>query len=237
MGRRHGSPLLLLPPLNSQVEDLRDVICMDVMHELGAAPGHLERLTGRERLPHGWIGVAERIDRLPPRADDVPGMDRCGEQASGGGLLLEHPRDAFLLDAVLVERRSTRTFGDRQLVTGSVSPQRTTVHQVAHLTVESFDQRPRGFKGEANQVDDDVRVLRENCLAERAFGVFPLPIGHNLLHELPLCSVGIGPTAAAADVDDLVACLHEARYEEGADVATSTDDDDAHDSPNSSRRR
>ena len=141
---------------------------MDVVHELGADAGHLERLPGRERAPHRRVDVAERSDRVPARSDDVPRVEGGRGEATRAGLLLEHRRDGGLGDAVVADRRRTGGLGHGQPQARAVAPDRAAVQQVRGLAAEALDEGRGRLEGEADEVDDDLTAQGGDAVTERA---------------------------------------------------------------------
>jgi hypothetical protein len=231
--RRHEEVLAgcRIPVRDRALERLRHVVGVHVGHRLRTDPGDAQRLPRRQRPPHRGVEIARRADRRPPGPADVAGVQRRGDQAAGGRLRREHPRDRVLLDAVLPQRRGRGALGHGEGAARAGPPDRPAEHQVPHLPAQPLDQPGRRLPGEAHQVDHGVRAQRDDPVRERPGAVLPLPVGDDPLDVLPLRRLDVRRGRAAADRDHLVAGPHEAGDEERADVAAPADDDDAHGAP------
>src|ERR1700742_2378758 len=85
----------------------------------------------------------------------------------------------------------------------------------------------RARLGEADHVDDDVRLQLQNSSTKRPGLFFRIAIERNLLNEIPGAMRPIGCTRAATDVGHFEAGGDKARDEVSADMAASSNHDDA----------
>jgi hypothetical protein len=84
------------------------------------------------------------------------------------------------------------------------------------------------LSGEADEVDDNVRIVGYHTPAEVARGLFGTTVHQHLFHEPPDPVVEVRLAPAAACVYHSVPGLNKARDQVGADVAGSTNDKDSH---------
>nr|WP_233441885.1 hypothetical protein [Lentzea atacamensis] len=206
-------------------EGVCDVVGVDVVHQLGADAGYPQRVPGRQRVPDRGVEVSQRTDRWPAGTDDVP---RGREAVSSFSI---RAMRSFWMP-YSPTGAGAGGLGDRPVVTGAVAPDRAAVQQVSGPAAKAVDQSGGRVEREADQVDDDVRRQAGHPVAEGAFLVFPLPVGDDATHLLPLGRVEVGAADAAADVDHFVAGSHQPGHEERADVPASANDDDSHGRPN-----
>src|ERR1700741_2436330 len=85
----------------------------------------------------------------------------------------------------------------------------------------------RTRQSEANQIDDDIRTQLGDAFAEGSSCFLFRPIDGDALDSLPRLIRPIGLAFSPTERDHPVSGSNQPRHEEGTDVASSANDDDA----------
>jgi hypothetical protein len=212
---------------NRELECLRDVVSVDVMHSFHTEIGKDQLFTVRELPEHCEIEVARRVDRRPARTDDVPGMQNRRSNHSQPCCLEQVLFDRRFPDSVIAERLARLRLRGRHDGAVPVHPGRPTVQQQRIAFFESANEMLRTLQRKANQIDDDIRTERGNAVAEGAGGFLARAIDLYALYFAPGLMGLIRLAHSAARRDYFVSGSDKPGDQVGADVAGSADDDDA----------
>jgi hypothetical protein len=69
--------------LDRELEGLRNVVGVNVVHKLGPEAWDGDLPAGRECVPDVRVEISQRPDRWPAGAADVTGLEHRGDQAAG----------------------------------------------------------------------------------------------------------------------------------------------------------
>src|SRR5688500_12166154 len=112
-----------------QLECLRDIVRVYVVHGLHPLVRELQRLAVGNAGEHIRIEMAGGIQRLPPRTDKVPRMQNHGTGNASHTAVDQKLLDRGFLDSVIAERMSRRVFGYRNTCRATVHPHCATMEQ------------------------------------------------------------------------------------------------------------
>src|SRR5271165_1749569 len=115
----------------------------------------------------------------------MPGMQQGGGESCETGFSQQVRFDSGLFCTVIAERPSGCVFGCRYLNAGSMDPDRSAMQEMLDLPTERFDQMPRAFRREANEVNHHVWLQRPDSFPEGAATFFLRAIELEVGHELP----------------------------------------------------
>ena len=156
---------------NGELERLRDIISVHVMHGFHPQIGKNQLLTIRELPEYHRVEVSGRVKRRPARTDDVPGMENRRSNHSPARRLEQPLFDRRFSDSVIAKRlaRLRLDGGDDGAV--AVDPGRSTMHEQRIAFLERANQVLRTVECEANQIDDDIRSEGCDAISECAGGL------------------------------------------------------------------
>jgi hypothetical protein len=212
---------------NRELECLRDVVSVDVMHSFHSEIGKDQLLTVRELPEHCEIEVARRVDRHPARTDDVPGMQNRRSNHSLPRCLEQVLFDRRFPDSVITERLARLRLRGGHDGAVSMHPGRPAVQQQRIAFLECANQMLRTLESEANEIDNDVGTERGNTVAESAGGFPGRAIDFYALYFVPGLMGLIRLAHSAARRDYFVSGSDKSGDQVGPDVAGSANDDDA----------
>lgn len=155
---------------NRELEGLRNIVSVHVMHRFHPQIGKDQLLTIRELCEHRGVEVSGRVERSPARTDDVPGMENRRSNYFPARRLEQPFFDRRLLYSVVAKRLARLRLGGRDDAAVSVDPDGSAVQEQGIAFLERLNQMPRALLREADQIDDDVRAQGGNAVSERAGG-------------------------------------------------------------------
>ena len=155
---------------NRELERLRDIVSVHVVHRFHPQIGKDQLLTIREPREHRGVKVSGRVERRPPRTDDVSGMENRRSNSFATRRLEQPFFDRRFSYSVIAKRLARQRLdgGDDGAV--SVDPGGSAVQEQWIAFLQRLNQVLRTLKREANQIDDDVRAEGVNVVSECAGG-------------------------------------------------------------------
>lgn len=155
---------------NRELERLRNVVSVHVMHRFHPQVGKNQLLTTREPLEHRGVEMSGRVEWSPARTDDVPWMENRRSNYSLAHRIEQPCFDCRLFYPVVAKRLARLRLDGRNDGAVSVDPDGSAVQEQGIAFLERLNQMPGALLREADQIDDDVRAQGGNAVSERAGG-------------------------------------------------------------------
>ncbi len=203
---------------------------MDVMHGFHAHVRQCDLFAVSQLDEDFRIAMSGRVDGCPALPDNVTRVQQRRREAGAPRFIQQISLDRRFLDAVAPERVARQVFARRDDRAVSVNPDRPAVEEVLHFAAQRLDQLDRAGLFEADQVHHDVGFEFADVLPEGPGGIFRFAIRLYRFDGFPRRVGDIRFPRPARDVDDFVPALDQHRDQVRADVSTSANDDDFHQS-------
>lgn len=211
---------------NGELEGLRDIISVHVMHGFHPQIGKDQLLTIREPPEYRGVEVSGWVEWRPARTDDVPGMEDRRSNYFAAHRLEQPFFDRRFPYPVVAKRLPRLRLNGRYDGAMSVDPGGSAM-QEQRIARKRLNQMLRTVQCEANQIDDDIRSKGCNAVAECDGSFLCGSVDLHSLHFTPRGVWPVGFARSATRGDYVVSDGDESWNEEGADVAGSADDDDS----------
>src|SRR5579871_3187990 len=154
---------------------------MDVVNGFHAQVGDSQFLALRQSRENLIVEVALRIQRFPPRPDDVAGHQYGGRESVAARLVQQIGFYVCLLDSIVAEGMTGLFFGGWDLHAWTMYPDRAAVQEVLDLPTQRIDELSRAVQRKRDHVDHDIRFQIVDALAKRPSLVLCISIRCNVL--------------------------------------------------------
>jgi hypothetical protein len=155
---------------NPELECLRNIISMHMMHGFHAEIGKKQFLAGRELREHREIEVSGRVEWMPAGPDDVAGMENRRAYFFAVRRLKQPFFDRRFFYSVVAKWLARLRLGSWNDSAVSVNPDGSAMQEQRIAFLQRLNQMLRTLQCEANQIDDDVRTESCNAVSESAGG-------------------------------------------------------------------
>ena len=198
------------------------------MHRLHPQVGERQFLTPCERLEHPCVEMACGVKWSPAWSHDVAWVQHRRGEAVAPGFVEQVRLYLRFPDAILTEGMARQVFGRGNLRAVAVYPDGPTMQEMLYVAPQGFDQLAGAVFLEADQVHHRVRPQIPHPLPEGSGRFLRIAVQAHPLHGLPRGVRLVWFPLAAADADNIVPGLHQARRQECANVPAAPDHYYAH---------
>jgi len=180
-----------------------------------------------QRGEYLWIEVARRIERIPPRTNDMTEMQSRGRESVSARFVQQICLDRGLLDAIVANGTAWLRLRGGHLNAITVGPDRAVKQVMLYLASQCLHQMLSAFQRKADHINDNIGLEIANLLPKRPVLIFSNTIQRDLADGIPGCVWLVRVALPAANRRHLVPRSNQTRNQIGTYVSGTPNNDNA----------